>query len=354
MKLRDYFWKSIKKEKTNFLGSVGVFAFLFLSLQLVFGFTLNAVNTIYYFSPGYQEGLFYSVYGNAYYRPQIPYEDQGVTWDLSFEEKGDGIVYTVHATEACVKENLGICLSSRLYLRFSVPPEDFVYPSDPYSVSVGYQDAPANTIDDAGKAYPLSLSLELEPNKPFREKVQNMGYSWYGAILLIDRDEIPESADPLLGSIVRGHEGELPPSYVSGKELNDNYVQGRTNIPTGFFLLFLIPFLLDLLAIFSFLSSLQRKMRDEILSLRPVGAKLRQCRGIVLTRRLLEAFAGFLVSLLALPFLIPLAESLPLLLLLGEGIEVLYVLILLAFRSNSESKKAFFAPGAERKKKHHA
>ena len=41
-------------------------------------------------------------------------------------------------------------------------------------------------------------------------------------------------------------------------------------------------------------------------------------------------------------------------LLLGEGIEVLYVVILLAIRSNSESKKAFYAPGAERKKKKHA
>ena len=354
MKLHDYFWKSIKKEKTNFAASVGVFAFLFLSLQLVFGFTLNAVNTIYYFSPGYREGLFYSVYGNAYYRPQIPYEDQGVTWNLSFTEKDNGVLYTVHATEPCVKEGYGICLSSRLYLRFSEPPEDFVYPSGPYSVSLGFHDAPKTSVDESGTEYPLALTLDLAANKPLREKIQNMGYSWYGAILLIEPGAIPQSLGPLVGSIVRGHESELPSSYVSGKQLNEEYIRGRTNIPTGFFVLFLIPFLLDLLAIFSFLSSLQRKMRDEILSLRLAGAKLHQCRAIILIRRLLEAFAGFLVSLLALPFLIPLAESLPLLLLLGEGIEVLYVVILLAIRSNSESKKAFYAPGAERKKKKHA
>ncbi len=354
MKLRDYFWKSIKKEKTNFAASVGVFAFLFLSLQLVFGFTLNAVNTIYYFSPGYQEGLFYSVFGNPAYRADIPYEDQGATWDFTSREENNGIVYTVHATEPCVKEGYGICLSSRLYLRFLEPPEDFVYPSSPYSVSLGFRDAPKTSVDELGTEYPLALTLDLAANKPLREKIRNMGYSWYGAILLIEPGAIPQSLGPLVGSIVRGHESELPSSYVSGKQLNEEYIRGRTNIPTGFFVLFLIPFLLDLFAIFSFLSSLQRKMRDEILSLRLAGAKLHQCRAIILTRRLLEAFAGFLISLLALPFLIPLAESLPLLLLLGEGIEVLYVVILLAIRSNSESKKAFYAPGAERKKKKHA
>ena len=174
MILRNYFWKSIKKEKTNFLGSVGVFAFLFLSLQLVFGFSLNAVNTLFYFSPGYQDNLFYETW-DAYYCPQIPYEDQGVTWDLSFTEKDNGVLYTVHATEPCVKEGYGVCLSSRQYLRFSEPPEDFVYPSGPYSVSLGFDDAPKTSVDESGTEYPLALTVDLAANKPLREKIRNMG-----------------------------------------------------------------------------------------------------------------------------------------------------------------------------------
>lgn len=340
MKFSSYFFKYAKKEKKNFIASVFTFLALFASLQALLGFCTAAVKTIYFYNPGFREDCYYSMYGGGA-GESVPKAFVGSIWNIETSEQSGGIVYKAEVSEPCVTKNLGFMVSDRVYLLPKGVP-DISLPKDaPYSIAYNISDPADVYMDEGGKAYPLAGTGSLKRNDPLMEQLKSMRFSWVGFVALID-----PNAERTYGasfSVVLGHGEELGSSFASGAILNEQYRNGRKQLPSLFYAGFLIPFILELSVAFGIMASLDRKAASEIFSLRLIGVPLGKCYSFLFFRRFMEAVLAFLASfIVAFPILLTVLPGFTPALLIGEGVAFLYVLLSILISTSSYAQASFY------------
>ncbi len=239
MNFSSYLLKSGKNNIKNTLASSLTFLMLFVALQASLWLSASAAKSIFFVSPGYSNDCFYSTIANSGLKDGIPLQDQGVTWDVSTIEANGGIVYKLKATKACVERPLGFVISSNVFL---LPEAKFTLPeSSPKAFSIAYNaDNLESLYSPAEKAnYSLIGEGNLLRNEPLEEKLNSMGFSWYGVIAFINEEEPVKNSGH---SAIYGHGESLDMSaFRSGKELNDAYALGRKEIPLAFYVGTLLP-----------------------------------------------------------------------------------------------------------------
>ncbi len=222
--------------------------------------------------------------------------------------------------------------------------------SSPKAFSIAYNaDNLESLYSPVEKAnYSLIGEGNLLRNEPLEEKLNSMGFSWYGVVAFIDEEEPVKNSGH---SAIYGHGESLDMSaFRSGKELNDAYALGRKEIPLAFYVGTLLPLLFEICAVFGIVALLERKSYSEIYSLRLIGAKSSQCFAILFLRSLMEICVAFLVSfILFFPLMASLLNGFVPSLLLGELTMFLYVLLCLCFNAAHQSRRAF--NNIERRKK---
>ncbi|MGM9813783.1 MAG: ABC transporter permease [Candidatus Enteromonas sp.] len=299
-------------------------------------------NSIFFYDAGYREDCFYAyAAASGRYLSDYPVEEQGLTNDIETFEINNNLLYAVQATEPCVSEGLGFYLWERVYIRAENAPDTFVYPKEPYAVVLGSLLENETTYTKGDVEYPVVLRLGLAKNDPIQSKIRDMGFKSYGLVACIDPTMSMEHFE-YANNVVRTSKSPGG-TFISGKEFNDQIRAGRTAIPSGIYFAMLVPALIEVFALFAFVSVLQRKTREEIFALRLVGASKAQCRRLLWGKSFLQSSIGFVLSfLLFLPWTIPLTASTPVLLPLGEGICFAFILLLMTIFSGRELKKAFY------------
>ena len=346
MKLSTYLGKSIKSEKKNYVASFFVFLALFLSLQTLLGFGTSAVNSFFFYSPGFLSDCYYSSTNENVAFSNIPLEYQGGTGEAKIQEDGHGITYQVRATQACAKMPLGFLVTSRLYFMPDSSPSFALPKSGTYSIAYNVENPQSEYFDDAGVSYPLIGTASLLENRPAMEQLEALGFSSYSLVALFN----PKEESSLSGRFVISYPDFDPPnpSWVAGSQLNHQYQEGRKQIPSVFYVGLLLPFIVNLVVAFGIISSLDHKAASEIYSLRLIGVPYRKCYGLLLLRRTFEALSGYCFSfIVCFPIM---ASSLPEFipaLLIGQAIVLCYVMLAVLIHSSSFCKASFF----RRKKK---
>lgn len=340
MKLSSYFLKYAKKEKRNFIASSITFLALFISMQALLGFSTKEVQAIYFFNPGFREDCYYSLLGGGL-GASIPEECVGRTWGVTTSEQDGGLIYKAKVNEPSVANPLGFMISSRVYLLPEAPATVPLPSTAPYSIVYNIKNPQSAYTDESGKIYPLVEAGSLKRNDPLEEQLHAMNFSWVGFVALIDPGDDSGSLCPY--PVVLGHGEKLHSSFASGKTLNEQYQNGRKQIPSALYIGFLVPFLFELVISYGIISSLDRKAASEIFSLRLLGVSFWRCYFYLLFRRFAEAFAGFVLSFgFSFPVLCAVLPGFVPALLIGEGIAFLYVLLSVLISAGSYTRAAFY------------
>lgn len=341
MNLFIYLKKSIKTEKKNHFASSLVFLALFSSLQALLGFGASAVNSFYFYSPGFRSDCYYYTLDERYPLSSVPLEYQGVTGGVTVFEDGRNITYQVKATEACAKTPLGFLITSRIYFMPDSAPSFVLPESGTYSIAYNVRNPQKEYFDDKGVSYPLIGNGSLLKNRPAIEQIQALGFSSYSVVALFN----PAEDSSLSGRCVVSYPGFEPSntSWVSGDQLNRQYQEGRKQIPSIFYVGLLLPFIVNLVVAFGIISSLDRKAASEIYSLRLIGVPYRKCHGMLFLRRMLEALFGFCFSfVICFPIMASFLPDFAPAMLIGQAIILCYVVLAVLIHSSSFCKTAFF------------
>ncbi len=341
------FQKRLKYYSKRCVLSSVVYFFLFCTLNILFCLTYSFFSHIYLFSDGFDNDLYYTtrLISSVKDQNESISNDACFLYGINSKVDGNTISYTGYIQNWSTKSENGLFISERVYYHLSTnqPISD---KNGCYALS---STESAKQVSYNGKVYPVTGKITLTPTWNTKTILEFNGINHTDVTLIVDSSQ---SYSEINGnsSIVFKDNGENDYSnyydVYKGSERNKQVKDGYNIYLPLFYVCFLVPFTFCTLSFTRIIAGMQKDSRNEIAVFRAFGRKRHNSFRLVMVERLLEVLASFLVSsFFFLPVYIFAYHFSIGATLIYSTITLLYVLLVVLLKSNSEVKKAYSQKG---------
>lgn len=340
--MHNLFIKRIKKRRKLFIRTSFIFFIMFSTLNILFVFCWNFFGQIFLYSFGYNDNHYYSQNVVSYQTVEnyFPKDDIALSYDIENHVEDRDIIFSAFCTPNTFQKNYGIKLSLRLFVNIDVNDKKAIENNKNKNyciVSDNFKNK-EDSFSVNGKEFPVVTTFKLNMTSAIIDSLKSSNIDDIQLVLFVE-NKIDE--DTSFNVILNGHEALASRfDFKSGKELNNEYKTGYTAFEPLIYIGFLIPYLFAIISMFFIVSNMQAISLKENSTLYLLGMKRKDIFSLILKERILETLLGFITSIIIFtPIFIPITKNFFYVSFINYVIQLIYVIIILAFYTLKETKR---------------
>ena len=339
-------FKRLKYYKKRSLLSSFVYCCLFCALNLLLCLSYSFFSHIYLFSDGFDNDCYYHANTlSEMILDQINKKDCSLIYGLESKVQGTTIYYTGYITpESIGNNNNGLFISERAFFKL----DDFKKKGDA-SDKFAYSTLDINEVTLGDTDYDVLGSLRMTPSWNTANVRKANGFSKAAITLVLDSSK--EYLDTIGdgSSIIRGYDNLFADdsfSFPKGSKRNQQVSLAYGSFLPMIYAALLIPFIACAISFTMIISGRQRESTNECAMFRIWGKKLHSSVGLTFGERRLEMIPAFLLCTICFSFAYWFSFRLSFTyILIYSGVELIYAVLIVLFRTISERKKVYLKSG---------
>lgn len=315
---------------------------LFATLNILFLFCWNFFSAIYLYSSGYSDSSYYSINKVDYENLEKEYYREDFAYSFDIENSiidGDTLLSSAYCDENTLYGDFGICLSSRVFVKAKniskkETSDSYCFVSDNFKTK-------ETTLMKNDIVYPIQGTFQLEMTPEIRKSFKQSGINSIELALFVDKKIKPDAVNLIVNNSEERYSMDSG-SFLSGKDLNNQVVNGYSLFQPMIYVGYLIPMIASAISFLLILSSIQNKSIEELKTLRILSFRKKEILRLLFLERLFECLLGGIVSyVLFIPFFAYILKEFYAVSFIIFFLQLAYAILLLLVHSKKEVKKIY-------------
>lgn len=225
------------------------------------------------------------------------YKEEDVAYSFDIENtiiEEDTLFSTAYCNDNTIFKDFGIQLSDRVFVKMK-DINKFENRNDGYCLVSNNFKLETQSLKKKNISYPIVGTFQLDMTSEIRKSFQQSGIKDIQLALFVDKS-IPVNNVNLIIDNSKNQYIINSSSFSSGKELNDQIIDGYSLFQPMIYVGFLIPMIACAFSFLLILSSIQNKSIEELKTLRILSFKKKDIFHLLFYERLFECFIGAVFS----------------------------------------------------------